>query len=127
MNELFGPSVVPKKFAGFPKEMALRPSQLRARAAELALMLPAAFALYKDYAVLTMPVPIVAGGDDQLIDTDEQSARLHREIPQSTLRRVSGVGHMVHQSATEAVMTAIDEIQGNAACASPETVPMVTT
>ena len=127
MNKLFGPSVVPKKFAGFPKEMALRPSQLQASAAESALTLPAAFALYKDYAVLTMPVAIVAGGDDQLIDTDEQSARLHREIPQSTLRRVSGIGHMVHQSATDVVMAAIDEIQGNAACASPETVPMMTT
>jgi pimeloyl-ACP methyl ester carboxylesterase len=104
--------VVPKKFAGFPKEMALRPSQLRASAAESALMIPAAFASHKDYAALTMPVAIIAGDDDQLIDTDEQSARLHRDILQSTLRRVSGVGHMVHQSATDVVMAAIDETQG---------------
>jgi pimeloyl-ACP methyl ester carboxylesterase len=113
MNKIFGPSVVPKKFAGFPKEMALRPSQLRASAAESALMIPAAFALHKDYAALTMPVAIIAGDGDQLIDTDEQSARLHRDVQQSTLRRVPGVGHMVHQSATDVVMAAIDEIQGD--------------
>jgi pimeloyl-ACP methyl ester carboxylesterase len=108
MKKIFGPSVVPKKFAGFPKEMALRPSQLRASADESALMVPAAVALRKDYAALTMPVAIIAGEGDKLVDTEKQSARLHRDIPQSTLRRVPGVGHMVHQSATDAVMAAID-------------------
>lgn len=100
-----------REVAGFPKEMALRPSQLRASAAELALLIPAAFALHKDYAVLTMPVAIIAGEDDKLVDTEKQSARLHREIRHSTLRRIAGVWHMVHQSATEAVMAVIDEVQ----------------
>lgn len=109
IRKIFGPSIVPKKFAGFPKEMALRPSQLRAGAAESALMIPAAFALSKDYAALTMPVAIIAGEDDKLIDTEKQSVRLHGEIRQSTLRRVPGVGHMVHQSATDAVMATIEE------------------
>ena len=36
LRKLFGPSPVPKKFAGFPEEMAVRPSQLRAAAAESA-------------------------------------------------------------------------------------------
>jgi pimeloyl-ACP methyl ester carboxylesterase len=111
IKKMFGPSVVPKKFAGFPKEMALRPSQLRASAAESALMIPAAFASHEDYKALTMPVAIIAGADDKLIDTEKQSARLHHDIPQSTLRRIPGVGHMVHQSATESVMAAIDEVK----------------
>jgi len=111
MKKIFGPSVVPKKFDGFPKEMALRPSQLRASAAESALTIPGAFALHKDYAALTMPVAIIAGEDDTLVDTGKQSVRLHRDISQSTLLRIPGVGHMVHQSATDAVMAAIDEAQ----------------
>jgi pimeloyl-ACP methyl ester carboxylesterase len=109
MRKIFGPSVVPRKFAGFPKEMALRPSQLRASAAEAALMIPAAFALRKSYKTLSMPVVIIAGADDKLIDSEKQSVRLHEDIRQSTLHRVAGVGHMVHQSATDAVMAAIDE------------------
>jgi pimeloyl-ACP methyl ester carboxylesterase len=109
MRKIFGPSPVPKKFDGFPKEMALRPSQVRASAAESALMIPGAFALRKDYARLKMPVAIIAGEEDRLIDIDQQSARLHHEVTQSTLRRVPGVGHMVHQSATDLVMAAIDE------------------
>jgi pimeloyl-ACP methyl ester carboxylesterase len=112
MNKIFCPSVVPVKFSGFPKEMALRPSQLRASAADAALMIPAAFAFHKQYAGLTMPVAIIAGEDDKLVDTNKQSVRLHREIPQSTLDLVASVGHMVHQSATDAVLAAIDKAQG---------------
>jgi pimeloyl-ACP methyl ester carboxylesterase len=56
-----------------------------------------------------MPVVIVAGEEDRLIDINKQSARLHRDVTQSTLHRLPGVGHMVHQTATIAVMAAIDE------------------
>jgi pimeloyl-ACP methyl ester carboxylesterase len=112
MRKMFGPAPVPGKFDEFPKEMALRPSQIRASAAETALMIPDAFALSKRYAELKMPVVIVAGQEDRLIDTDKQSARLHEDVTHSTLHRVPGAGHMVHQTATDAVMAAIDEVAG---------------
>jgi pimeloyl-ACP methyl ester carboxylesterase len=78
MAKIFGPRSVPKKFEGFPKEMALRPSQIRASAAESALMIPDAFHFRDEYANLKMPVVIVAGDEDRLIDIDAQSERLHR-------------------------------------------------
>ena len=109
MAKIFGPRSVPTKFAGFPKEMALRPSQIRASAADSALMIPGAFRYRDQYVNLKMPVVIVAGDADQLIDSDAQSRRLHRDVSQSTFRRVAGAGHMVHQTATRAVMSAIDE------------------
>ena len=43
-KKIFGPSRVPEKFGGYPKQMALRPSQIRAAAAKSALMIPDAFA-----------------------------------------------------------------------------------
>jgi pimeloyl-ACP methyl ester carboxylesterase len=49
MAKIFGPRSVPKKFEGFPKEMALRPSQIRASAAETALMIPDAFHFRDQY------------------------------------------------------------------------------
>ncbi|MGA9848251.1 MAG: alpha/beta hydrolase [Roseiarcus sp.] len=110
MAKIFGPPSVPKKFSGFPKEMALRPSQIRAAAAESALMIPDAFQYRDQYANLTMPVAIVAGDQDRLVDIDAQSARLHCEVPRSTLRRVPGNGHMIHQTATGVVMSAINEV-----------------
>jgi pimeloyl-ACP methyl ester carboxylesterase len=110
MAKIFGPRSVPKKFDGFPKEMAVRPSQIRASAAESALMIPDAFNFQNKYASLKMPVSIIAGEEDRLIDIDEQSGRLHADVVQSTFHRVPGTGHMVHQTATSRVMSTINEV-----------------
>jgi pimeloyl-ACP methyl ester carboxylesterase len=110
MAKIFGPRSVPSKFEQFPKEMALRPSQIRASAAESALMIPDAFHFRDRYADLRMPVVIIAGEEDRLIDIDTQSARLHRDVSQSTFHRVPGTGHMIHQTATDQVMSAINEV-----------------
>jgi len=109
LRKIFGPNQVPEKFHGFPEEMAVRPSQIRASAAESALMLPAAHQLQKRYRLLRMPVAIVTGAEDRLIE-NEQPRHLHRDLPQSTLRSVPGNGHMVHQTATGEIMTAIDAV-----------------
>jgi pimeloyl-ACP methyl ester carboxylesterase len=110
MAKIFGPRSVPAKFGAFPKEMALRPSQIRASAAESALMIPDAFRLRNQYAHLKMPVVIIAGEEDRLIDIDTQSARLHSDISQSSFHRVAGNGHMIQQTATDQVMSAIREV-----------------
>jgi len=109
LRQMFGPGPIPEKFAGFPMEMAVRPSQIRASAAETALMIPSAISSAKTYNELTMPIIIVAGEEDRLIDIDEQSARLHDEVKQSKMHRILGAGHMVQQSATGELMAAIDE------------------
>ncbi len=110
MAKIFGPKSVPSKFKAFPKEMAVRPSQIRASAVESALMIPDALVFQNEYAQLKMPVSIIAGEDDRLIDIDRQSSRLHADIIQSTFHRVPGNGHMVHQTATGALMQAINEV-----------------
>jgi pimeloyl-ACP methyl ester carboxylesterase len=109
LRKIFHPSQVPEKFKAFPKEMTFRPSQIRASAQESALLIPDAFNLQAYYPKLKMPVVIIAGDGDRLVDIDRQSARLHHDIKHSKLHRVPGVGHMVHQNATKAVMMAIDE------------------
>ncbi len=66
---------------------------------------------YRDkYANLKMPVVILAGDEDRLVDADTQSTRLHCELPQSRLHRAPGTGHMIHQTATGVVMSAINEV-----------------
>lgn len=110
MKQIFGPAPVPAKFEGFPKEMAVRPSQIRASAEESALMVPDAAHFEDRYGELKMPVTIIAGEDDRLIDIDEQSARLHDNVANSRFHRISGGGHMIHQTATADVLSAIDEI-----------------
>jgi pimeloyl-ACP methyl ester carboxylesterase len=110
IRKLFAPQDVPTKFGAFPKEMTFRPSQLRAAAAESALMLPVAYTTSARYQELQMPVVILAGEGDELVDIEKQSARLHNELPQSVMYRIPGAGHMLHQTATEKVMGAIEGV-----------------
>jgi len=107
LRKIFGPSPVPSKFDGFPEEMAVRPSQLRAAAVESSLMSPAVRGLRNAYGQLKMPVVIVAGAEDQFVES-EQSTKLHRDIPGSILRFIPATGHTVHQTATAEIMSAID-------------------
>ena len=60
-----------------------------------------------------MPVVIIAGEQDRLIDIDAQSARLHSEISQSMFHRVAGNGDMIQQTATDEVMAAIQQVSND--------------
>ena len=113
LKKLFGPSPVPKRFRAFPTWMALRPSLLRAGAAESALMVPGAAALRRRYNELKLPVYIIAGEDDRIVNPHRQSARLHDSIPQSEFRLMAGVGHMVHHTACDQVMDLIEQAAGS--------------
>ncbi len=73
-------------------------------------MVPDAFAARDTYSGLKMPVSIILGADDRLVNAELQSARLHREVAHSSFHRVAGAGHMIHQTATEAVMSAIENV-----------------
>jgi pimeloyl-ACP methyl ester carboxylesterase len=108
-KKVFSPAPVPDKFENFPMDMALRPSQIRAEAAEAALMIPAAAMLSKRFGELDLPVTIVAGSGDKMVDPEDQAERLHEALPGSTLLLVEGSGHMVHYTATEEVAAAIEK------------------
>ena len=49
----------------------MRPSQIRASAAEPALMIPSARAFRDDYRQLRMPVAMIAGEEDRLIESEQ--------------------------------------------------------
>lgn len=106
----FAPMPVSARFNAFPMWMALRPRQLRASAAESALMVPSALSLSKRYAELKVPAIIVAGTRDKIVDAGHHSERLSERLPDSQLQLEPGVGHMTHYAHPEKVMAAIDEI-----------------
>ena len=120
IRAMFAPAPVPERFDRlFPKELMLRPLQLRASAEDAALMTPSVMELEQHYRELKLPVVILTGGDDQIVDVDRQSRRLHQEIPQSELTVLPGLGHMVHHLAPDAVIKAIDRAAELANITSP--------
>jgi pimeloyl-ACP methyl ester carboxylesterase len=107
-RKVFAPTPVSRNFRDrFPTAMALRPSQLRATAAETALMIPAAASLRPRYKELAMPVVIVAGTGDRIVTTERQSAQLHADVPHSDFRRIPAAGHMIHHIVPDQVAAAI--------------------
>ncbi len=110
--KVFTPAPVPAAFAAFPVELSLRPSQLRASAEESAMMVPAAAALSRRYREIAVPVAVVAGTGDRIVDFHRQSERLHRELARCAIDPVTGAGHMIHHQAPQRVLAAIDEVLG---------------
>ena len=105
---MFTPRDVPSDFYSVvPRGMMLRPVQIRANAEDAAFMMPAARAHSKRYHELRMPVTIVAGADDKVVDPDAHSARLHRDLRHSELVIVPDTGHMVHYAVAERIAEAI--------------------
>src|SRR3954447_6537492 len=108
IRAMFAPAPVPERFDRlFPKELMLRPIQLRVSMEDAALMTPSVMELEQHYRDLKLPVVILTGGDDQIADVGQQSKRLHEEIPQSELTVLPGLGHMVHHLAPDEVIKAI--------------------
>lgn len=109
-RRLFGPAPVPPRFEHeFATWMTLRPSQLRASSAEVAMMIPMAYRMQARYHELVLPVVIMAGDADRHVDTHTHSERLHRELPHSIFHTTHGAGHMLHHVAQDQVLAAIDE------------------
>jgi pimeloyl-ACP methyl ester carboxylesterase len=107
-RQLFQPADVAERWQReFPREMALRPSQVRAVSADGAVMVPGAATLAARYGDLKMPVTIVTGDGDRIVGHEGQSLRLHDEVRDSRLVVVEGAGHMVHHIDPAQVTAAI--------------------
>jgi pimeloyl-ACP methyl ester carboxylesterase len=116
---MFSPSPVPDDFFDvLAPEMMLRPSQIRAEAGDAAAMIPSAARLRDEYSALALPVSIFAGAADKIVDPQAHSVRLHDAIPHSSLAVVQGAGHMVHYTAADEMVAAIDVLtqRQNAEC-----------
>jgi pimeloyl-ACP methyl ester carboxylesterase len=116
LKTVFAPSKVTDRFKReFPLSMALRPSQIRATAGDSALMVPGAASLKEHYGELAMPISIMAGRGDKIVEIEPHPMRLHgRLVRQSTLEVVDGTGHMIHHAFPDKVAAAVEAL-----CANP--------
>jgi pimeloyl-ACP methyl ester carboxylesterase len=112
LKHLFAPNPIPPAFnAAFPREMTLRPSQLRAIGEDSAVMRDAARYMSRHYAKLTVPSFILAGESDRAVDPHAHSVRLHRMIPHSAISIIPETGHMLHQIRPQETLSAIDAVR----------------
>lgn len=111
VRRVFAPCAVPKRYAASCSiPHARRASHFQAVADEAATLLESAGALSKLYKQLRVPVRLIAGSDDRIVETNKHSARLHTELSMSTFRNIPGCGHMVHHAAPDEVAAAIADV-----------------
>ena len=113
VKQMFSPAPVPERFNAFPKWMALRPSQLQASAAETGLMVPSAKRLSKRYGELTLPIAVIAGSGDKIVNVEHNALRFHEEVNHSDLLVEEGVGHMPHYADPDRVMEAVARLESS--------------
>ena len=112
LKGMFAPLPVPERFQqGFARGMAVRPLQIRAEAEDGAGMAREVAAMRDRYGELHLPVMIMAGSEDQVVDVGRHAVRLREQIPHGELRLVPGAGHMVHHAVPGQVAEMIEAVQ----------------
>ncbi|WP_157265250.1 alpha/beta fold hydrolase [Azohydromonas aeria] len=109
-RRIFAPAPVTQAFKErYPTWLSLRPHTLQASAAESGMMILEGIKQRRREGALAVPTMIIAGAQDLLVLTKWQAERLHERLPQTHLRVIDGAGHMLHHTATPAVLEAIFE------------------
>lgn len=115
---MFSPREVTETFRREDPWMLLRPGHVRATADEAALMVGEAAALAPRYGELRMPVLLMAGKNDRVVDADSHTARLRRDVPHSELTLLPDVGHMVQHVAQDDIVDAVHDLAARAGMAA---------
>jgi pimeloyl-ACP methyl ester carboxylesterase len=115
LSLLFAPRPVPRHFRSFPYWLLLRPWQTKTAAEEFAAINSASRRLSRRYRSLRVPVVILAGSGDRIVDCRLHSGRLHAQLPGSRYRLCEGNGHMLHHQSPREVMRCIDMAAGMSA------------
>jgi pimeloyl-ACP methyl ester carboxylesterase len=108
---LFSPMSVPAAFRRmYSVPMATRPCQLKSLADDTVTMPSAAHHASSTYSAIQTPVRLIAGINDRVVKTSEQSVRLNRELADSELQLLEGVGHMSHHARPDLIIAAVNEL-----------------
>ena len=106
---MFAPQPVPEGYVRtLGRELLLRPQQLRANGEDAGFMVPAVQAAQSVYAHLAVPLSLIAGTEDKVVDPQAHSMRLYQLVAQSRLHLLPGVGHMAHHADPQCVVDAVE-------------------
>ena len=111
VKAMFAPLDVPERFKReFPYGFPVRPGQIRAESQDAVTMVPAVFGMADRIRELNIPITIIAGTEDGIVDHEDHAEWFHDQLPDSVLRLVPGAGHMVHYAAPDEVTEAIEAV-----------------
>jgi pimeloyl-ACP methyl ester carboxylesterase len=107
LAKVFAPDSTPGEYLERARAMWVRPAPVRAMTHDFHGLAEALRELRPRYAELPVPVVIVTGDRDRLVDHEKNSLALAREAPDAEVILVPGAGHGLPQARPDAVIQAI--------------------
>jgi pimeloyl-ACP methyl ester carboxylesterase len=111
LDGVFAPQAPPDGYLEhLDLSLVLQPASLRENARQLAALKEELRPMVPAYPALDLPVAIVHGEADRTVGLEIHSVPLARQIPGARLARLPGIGHMLHQVATDAAVAAVQQV-----------------
>lgn len=104
----YHPQPVQENYAQQSAEMWTRPEQIRAYAYDERTLRSSLKTLSSRYSDLQLPVVIVTGSEDLLLEPEKHAYRLHKTIKGSELVVLPQTGHQLSQTRPDSVIDAIE-------------------
>lgn len=95
-------------------QLALRPQTLQANMEDIGALNRALRRLAPDYPSLDMPIEVISGTEDFIIEPARQPIPFAASLRRPQLTLLDGVGHMAHHAAPATLLAAIDRIDARA-------------
>lgn len=118
LQEAYDPQDVQEDYVEQSLELWMKPDHIRACAYDEWTLGASLTVLSKHYRDIEVPVVIVTGSADRLLDPEEHAYPLHRVITNSKLVVLPETGHQLPQTRPDAVVSAVDAVW-TAASTSP--------
>lgn len=109
---IFTPQKMPHGYAdhlGAP--LALRRHTVQATAADISRLKGHIGEMIPQYPKLSMPIEMIHGTADTIVPCDIHADHLIKAVPNGTLNRLDGVGHMPHHTHPQTVIEAIARLR----------------
>ena len=110
VKRAYDPQEMQKDYVERSLDLWMRPDQIRACAYDERTLGASLTVLSECYSDIEIPVVIVTGSADRLLDPEEQACRLHRTIKNSKLIVLPDTGHQLPQTRPDTVISAIDAV-----------------
>lgn len=108
---MFDPAPVPPAWkASFPEEAVLSTESLVSEGEDAASTLPFSPAGTMDLGRIRLPVTVLTGTADKVVEDERQGKALARLLPQARLIEIEGAGHMLHHTHPAALRDAVRDM-----------------
>ncbi len=109
-EQAFWPAEADETYVNAMLALYSRPAQFTATARELLFMYESVNAISPRYNEIKVPVSIIFGTSDQLLDYEIDGVALDDALPKSSLVLIKDGGHKIHHTHQEVILEVIDQM-----------------